>query len=45
MCIPVLFKEISLDLNLNIGDLGAIRGIDPVAGIFLGLPSGLLVDH
>jgi MFS family permease len=45
MCMPVLFKEISFDLNLNLVSIGAIWGIDPLAGIFLGLPGGLLVDR
>ena len=45
LCMPVLFKEISSDLNLNLVSIGAIWGIDPLAGIFLGLPGGLLVDR
>jgi MFS transporter, NNP family, nitrate/nitrite transporter len=45
LCMPVLFKEISLDLNLNLVSIGLIWGIDPLAGIFLGLPGGLLVDR
>jgi predicted MFS family arabinose efflux permease len=42
---PVLFKEISLDLNLSISALGTIWGIDPLAGIIVGLPTGLLADR
>jgi cyanate permease len=42
---PVLFKQISLDLNLNVVALGTIWGLDPLAGIFVGLPGGLLVDR
>ncbi len=42
---PVLFKEISLDLNLNLVSLGAIWGADPLAGVFVGLIGGLLVDR
>jgi nitrate/nitrite transporter NarK len=45
MCLPVLFKEISTDLNLSTVSLGAIWGMDPLAGIFVGLPGGLLVDR
>ncbi len=45
MCLPVLFKEISTDLNLSPVSLGTIWGMDPLAGIFVGLPSGLLVDR
>ncbi len=45
LCMPVLFKEISLELNLNAFSLGTIWGMDPLAGIFVGLPSGLLADR
>jgi predicted MFS family arabinose efflux permease len=43
--IPVLFKEISTDLNLSIFATGVIWGIDPLAGIFISIPGGLLVDR
>jgi MFS family permease len=45
MCLPVLFKEISVDLNLSLVSLGTIWGMDPLAGMFVGLPAGLLVDR
>jgi sugar phosphate permease len=45
MCMPVLFKEISSDLNLSLVSIGAIWGMDPLAGILVGLPGGLLVDR
>ncbi len=45
MCMPVLFKQISTDLDLNVVSLGTIWGVDPLAGIFVGLPGGLLVDR
>jgi MFS transporter, NNP family, nitrate/nitrite transporter len=45
LCMPVLFKEISLDLSLSAVSLGTIWGMDPLAGIFVGLPSGLLADR
>jgi len=45
MCIPVLFKEISLDLNLNMVSIGTIWGMDPLAGIFVGILGGLLADR
>jgi len=45
LCLPVLFKEISDDLNLSVVQLGTIWGMDPLAGIFIGLPGGLLADR
>lgn len=45
MCLPVLFKEISLDLNLNLVSIGTIWGLDPLAGMMVGLPAGLLADR
>jgi sugar phosphate permease len=42
---PVLFKEISIDLNLNLVSIGTIWGMDPLAGVFVGLIGGLLVDR
>jgi len=42
---PVLFKEISVDLNLSIVKMGTIWGADPLAGIFVGLIGGLLADR
>jgi predicted MFS family arabinose efflux permease len=45
MCMPVLFKQISTDLGFSLVSLGAIWGLDPLAGVFVGLPGGLLVDR
>ncbi|MDD5700669.1 MAG: MFS transporter [Dehalococcoidales bacterium] len=45
MCLPVLFKEMSLDLGLNPVSLGLIWGSDALAGVFIGLPGGLLADR
>jgi MFS family permease len=45
MCLPVLFKEISSDLNLSLVSVGTIWGLDPLAGVFIGLPAGLLADR
>jgi MFS family permease len=45
MCMPVLFEEISLDLGLSMVEIGAVWGMDPLAGVFIGLPGGLLADH
>ena len=45
MCIPVLFKEISSDLSLSMVAIGTIWGMDPLAGVFVGLPGGLLADR
>jgi MFS transporter, NNP family, nitrate/nitrite transporter len=45
LCMPVLFKEISVNLSLSAVSIGTIWGMDPLAGIFVGLPSGLLADR
>jgi NNP family nitrate/nitrite transporter-like MFS transporter len=45
MTIPVLFKEISLDLNLNMVSIGTIWGMDPLAGVFVCMLGGLLADR
>jgi cyanate permease len=45
LCMPVLFKEISVDLNLSLVKLGTIWGADPLAGVFVGLIGGLLADR
>jgi MFS family permease len=45
MCMPVLFKEISADINLSMVAIGTVWGMDPLAGVFIGLPSGLLADR
>ena len=45
MCMPVLFKEISVDLDLSMMAIGMIWGMDPLAGVFVGLPGGLLADR
>jgi MFS family permease len=45
MCMPVLFKEISVQLNLNLVSIGTVWGMDPLAGIFIGLPAGLFADR
>jgi NNP family nitrate/nitrite transporter-like MFS transporter len=45
LCMPVLFKEISVDLGLSVTDIGTIWGMDPLAGVFVGLPAGLLADR
>jgi MFS family permease len=45
LCMPVLFPEISTDLGLSLVAIGTIWGMDPLAGVFLGLPSGLLADR
>jgi predicted MFS family arabinose efflux permease len=45
MCMPVLFKQISDDLGLSMVEIGTIWGMDPLAGVFIGLPSGLLADR
>jgi MFS transporter, NNP family, nitrate/nitrite transporter len=45
MCMPVLFKQIGDDLGLSVVAIGAIWGMDPLAGVFVGLPGGLLADR
>lgn len=44
LCMPVLFPEISAELGLSMVAIGTIWGMDPLAGVFLGLPGGLLTD-
>lgn len=45
LCMPVLFPEIAADLDLSLFNIGVIWGMDPLAGVFIGLPAGLLVDR
>ena len=45
LCMPVLFPEISAELGLSMVAIGTIWGMDPLAGVFIGLPGGLLVDR
>jgi MFS family permease len=45
MCMPVLFNEMARDLNLSMVAIGTVWGADPLAGVFIGLPSGLLADR
>jgi MFS family permease len=42
---PVLFPEIATELGLSMVAIGTIWGMDPLAGVFLGLPGGLLADR
>jgi NNP family nitrate/nitrite transporter-like MFS transporter len=41
----VLFDEISIDLSLSKVDIGAIWGMDPLAGVFISLLGGLIADR
>ena len=45
MCMPVLFEEISKDLDLNLVQIGAVWGMVPLAGMFVVLFGGLLGDR
>lgn len=45
MCLPPLFPEILTDLNMTMTQMGTIWGMDPFAGVFVGLISGLLIDR
>jgi MFS family permease len=44
-CMPVLFKEISEDLNLNLVQVGTIWGMAGLAGVFISLFAGLVSDR
>jgi MFS family permease len=44
-CMPVLFKEISDDLGLDLVQIGTIWGIGNLAGIFISIIAGLLSDR
>ena len=44
-CLPVLFKEISDDLSLDLVQIGTIWGIGSLAGVFVSLIAGLLSDR
>jgi MFS family permease len=43
--LPVLFKEISEDLDLSLVQIGSIWGVANLAGIFISLLAGVLVDR
>ena len=45
MCLPVLFEEISTDLNLNLVQVGMVWGIGALPGIVAGLLGGVLGDR
>jgi len=45
MCMPVLFEEISRDLDLTLVQIGTVWGIIPLAGMFVVLIGGLLGDR
>jgi MFS family permease len=45
MSLPVLFKEISEDLGLNLVQIGTVWGMFPLAGMFVVLLGGLLGDR
>ena len=45
MCLPVLFKEISADLQLNLVQVGMIWGISALPGIFSSLLGGAIGDR
>ena len=45
LCLPPLFPEIVADLNITMTQMGTIWGMDPLAGVFVGLASGLLIDR
>ena len=45
LSMPVLFPAIAKDLHLSMVQIGTVWGMDPLAGVFIGLPGGLLVDR
>ncbi len=45
MSLPVLFKEISEDLDLSLVQIGTVWGMFPLAGMFVVLLGGLLGDR
>jgi MFS family permease len=45
LCMPVLFDKMAQDLNLSMVAIGGVWGADPLAGVFIGLPGGLLADR
>ncbi len=45
LSMPVLFPAIARDLHLSLVQIGTVWGMDPLAGVFIGLPGGLLVDR
>jgi MFS family permease len=44
-CMPVLFKEISDDLGLDLVQIGTVWGIASLAGIFVSIIAGVLSDR
>ncbi len=44
MCMPVLFKEISLDLNLDLVQIGFVWGIIGLPSVFAGFFVGMISD-
>jgi MFS family permease len=45
MCLPVLFQEILRELDLSLVQIGMVWGMDPLAGVFVSIFSGLLIDR
>ena len=45
MCMPVLFEEISAELNLDLVQVGIVWGISALPGIFTGLVGGAYGDR
>ncbi len=45
MCMPVLFEEISEDLDLSLVQIGAVWGVVPLAGAFVVLIGGMMGDR
>ena len=45
MSLPVLFKEMSVDMDLSLVEIGTVWGMIPLAAVFVVLTGGLLGDR
>ncbi|MFP4641610.1 MAG: CynX/NimT family MFS transporter [Dehalococcoidia bacterium] len=45
MCLPPLFPEIGKSLSMSMTQMMTVWGMDPLAGIFVSLVAGLLIDR
>lgn len=43
-CMPVLFKEISVDMGLNVAQIGTIWGLAALGGLLIAMLSGAVAD-
>lgn len=45
MCLPPLFPEITESLGMSMTQMMTVWGMDPLAGVFVSLGAGLLIDR